>query len=302
MLSYTWDDNRDNKDLRTNLFRGLSQVLLALARVPVPRIGSFTINENGFLVLNNRPLSLELHQLESEQIPVDISRNMTYSSVDSYVTDTLAFHDSRLHYQPNAVNDIFDGAYQAPALTVMKATASHFFSRDLRHGPFVYVLNDIHQSNILVDENWNITCLIDLEWACARPIEMLHPPHWLTSQSVDTIDLDLFTPLHQEFVDILEGQESDDEDMSISALMKRGWHNKAFWFSLALMSPTGIFALFHDHIRPRFTDHENEKGYFQAVLKHYWTPGMEAFLTRKVEEKIAYDKKLRAEFDVEVTG
>lgn len=67
MLSYTWEDNRHRKDLRSNLFRGLSRILLMLAKVPVPRIGSFTIDDKGFLVLNNRPLSLELQQLESEK-------------------------------------------------------------------------------------------------------------------------------------------------------------------------------------------------------------------------------------------
>jgi hypothetical protein len=32
-----------------------------------------------------------------------------------------------------------------------------------RHGPFPLQLTDLHASNIFVDEDWNITCLIDLE-------------------------------------------------------------------------------------------------------------------------------------------
>ena len=167
MLSCTWEDKRHDDNLRGNLFKGLSRILLDIAKVPVPRIGSFVIDDNGFLVLNNRPLSIEIHELEGKQIPVDIPRDMTYSSVDSYVTDILAFHDSRFAHQPNALKDITDGHFQAAALTTMRTVSSYFFKREFRRGPFVYVLNDLHQSNILVDEDWNITCLIDLEFACS---------------------------------------------------------------------------------------------------------------------------------------
>lgn len=83
MLSETWIEKRREANLRMNLFRGLSQILLAIGRVPLPRIGSFTIDANGFLNLTYRPLTLEIHELENEQIPVDIPRDVTYSTVDS---------------------------------------------------------------------------------------------------------------------------------------------------------------------------------------------------------------------------
>jgi hypothetical protein len=47
---------------------------------------------------------------------------------------------------------------------------------------------DLYQNNIFVDENWYITLLIDLEWACSLPIEMLYPPYWLTGMAVDRIE------------------------------------------------------------------------------------------------------------------
>lgn len=68
----------------------------------MPRIGSFVINDDGVLVLSNRPLALEIHDLENERISVDIPRDLTYSSVDSYILGSLAFHDSCLRHQPNS--------------------------------------------------------------------------------------------------------------------------------------------------------------------------------------------------------
>ncbi|RWQ94987.1 hypothetical protein C8Q69DRAFT_277488 [Paecilomyces variotii] len=70
MLSETWDEKRD-ANLETNLFRGLSRVILGIASIPLPRIVSFTIDPRGFLSLSNRPLRLDVQQLENEHIPVD---------------------------------------------------------------------------------------------------------------------------------------------------------------------------------------------------------------------------------------
>lgn len=80
MLSDSWEDKRDEKARRSNLFRGLSRITLSLARVPLQRIGSFTIDDGGVMSLANRPLTLRLHQLENEGIPIDIARQDTYTT------------------------------------------------------------------------------------------------------------------------------------------------------------------------------------------------------------------------------
>lgn len=76
-----------------------------MTRVPLSKIGSFVIDRDGFLHLANRPLSLDIQGFENEEIPTHIPRNYTYSTVDSYVSDILRMHGSRLRHQPNAIND-----------------------------------------------------------------------------------------------------------------------------------------------------------------------------------------------------
>jgi hypothetical protein len=103
--------------------------------------------------------------------------------------------------------------------------------RDLRHGPFVFNLTDLHQSNILVDLDWHIKCLIDLEWGLSSPIEMLHPPRWLTNEAVDTIVADEYNKIRQEFMAILEEEEAslyaeDPEMTHLSAVMNQGWEGE----------------------------------------------------------------------------
>jgi hypothetical protein len=157
MLSNTWPEKQHDINLRTNFFRDLSRILLSTSRIPLPQIGSFSIDSGGFLCLNNRPLSIEIQELENEKVSIDIPRDCTYSSVESYVADILCTHDSRLRDQPNAVNNIQDCGYQMSALAAMRTITPLVFRRDFRRGPFVFTLTDLHQSNIFVDDNWHIT-------------------------------------------------------------------------------------------------------------------------------------------------
>ncbi|CEL09356.1 hypothetical protein ASPCAL12493 [Aspergillus calidoustus] len=59
-LTETWEEGRHDPKLRSNLFHGLSRMILTLARTPLPKIGSFTLDKNGYLSLSNRPLTLEI--------------------------------------------------------------------------------------------------------------------------------------------------------------------------------------------------------------------------------------------------
>lgn len=123
------------------------------------------------------------------------------------------YHDNRIHHQPNSIHDEDDGYQQLAALTMMRAILPQFISRDYRHGPFVFTLTDLHQSNIFVDDKWNITGLIDLEWACSLPIELQSPPYWLSGRSVDDIEhgepLETFGLVVTEFLETFEREERE---------------------------------------------------------------------------------------------
>jgi deoxyribodipyrimidine photolyase-like uncharacterized protein len=46
-----------------NLYRSMARIFISLARVPQPRIGSWTIDNDGRLTLSNRPLFCHLQRL-----------------------------------------------------------------------------------------------------------------------------------------------------------------------------------------------------------------------------------------------
>ncbi|KAI9747918.1 MAG: hypothetical protein M4579_007357 [Chaenotheca gracillima] len=303
MLSETWEEQRHNKSRRANLFKDLSRIILSLGRTPLPRLGSFTVNDRGILSLTNRPLTMELHRMENEGIPIDIPRDVTYSTTELYIRDLLHCYRTRLTHQPNAIHDENDGLFQIAGMTVMEMVLPHFFDRRLRYGPFALTLTDLHHSNIFVDENWRIKWVVDLEWACARSKEMQHPPSWLTTQHVDDIVVDDYDPVRQEFMDAFQAEETrvhpTDKGNNTSRwtdVMRKGWENGNFWYCLALDSPTALPCLLYRHIKPIFQNNGNESG-FQSNVSRYWMPKVQTFIAAKVEEKSAYEAQLRGAFE-----
>ncbi|KAL6236318.1 hypothetical protein BDW75DRAFT_250233 [Aspergillus navahoensis] len=136
---------------------------------PLSKISSFIIDNDGFLILNNRPLTSEIQELGNEGIPFDIPQKWTYSTVDSYIMDILSFHDSRLQNQPNSIKSMSDFLTQA--------------------------------------SYWHITSLVDLKYACSLPIEMVHPLYWLTTTAVDRIVPEEYNQQRLEFKTLLTEEE-----------------------------------------------------------------------------------------------
>lgn len=297
MLSDSWAEHRNDQERRLNLFRDLSRVILQLMSIPLPRIGSWTIDDHGYLSLTNRPLTLLLHQSENLQIPTDIPRDLTYTSVEPYFMDLLACHDARLRYQSNSIHDQGDGEAQLAALTMMRALLHHFFYRQFRSGPFFLSLTDIHPSNIFVDDQWHIKCLIDLEWASTRPVEMINPPHWLSDQALDQLafHLDDFSELFHEFMTCFREEElAVYHRDTFSQILQSSWKTGSYWYFQALESPSTLLSLFLDHIQPRFEKlNSAARERFNHTLMPYWGFNTQEFISQKLLEHETFTQRLK---------
>ncbi|KAJ9640608.1 hypothetical protein H2204_003237 [Knufia peltigerae] len=132
-----------------------------------------------------------------------------------------------------------------------------FLNSKTKRGPFFFRLTDLHPSNIFVNEFGQITSLIDLEWACSHPVEMLRPPYWLTGQNVDDLEganFEKFSSAQEEFMTEFHQQESlITSEVRRSAFMKENWTLGSFWYSHALESTKGLYNIIKQHIMPRFS-------------------------------------------------
>ena len=254
---------------RRNFFHGLSRSILSLTRIPLPRIGSFKIDENGYLSLSKRPLTLEIQQLENEHIPVDIPRGHLYKRCLVYNRQNCI---SRKPAPPSAnrshqcrrrpLSDICVNGHEKHLVLFLSSRAF----------PWAFFLNltDMNQNNVFVDDEWNIKCLIDLEWACSHPVEMIPPPCWLTNQAIDGINSEEYGSLHAEFMTAFAEEEAEIKpSIPLHPILQQGWDRGTFWCVLALLSPSGLFSIFYDHIQPRFTDKHREGPVFWTTMTPY---------------------------------
>ncbi len=297
-LALSWHKHYQEKCHKENLFRDLARITLSMNAIPQPRIAALSLQQGNTISLCNRPLDLYMHMVENEGVFSKIPRQRTYREVESYLSDLLSFQDAKLQGQPNAVLDTEDGQRQMAALTALRATMHHFIDADLRQGPFYLTLNDLHQSNIFVDEQWNIKAIIDLEWTHALPAQMQTPPYWLTSRAVDG----LHDPAHrQEFEEVLEeylaiyaAEERKRHGSTRQAdLQRETWHRGGYWFFKAVSIPKGMYNLFDRHIQPMFNERHSGASVFNDVFYWYWGLEASSLIERKLEEKETYINELR---------
>ncbi|KAG6039880.1 hypothetical protein E4U41_001880 [Claviceps citrina] len=305
MLSELWDDEK-RKDVRLqdNLQRGLARIMLSLAKVDLPRIGTFRLDDEGHLRLHNRPVSVQSTIQENEGIPVDTCRDTTFSSVHDFVLSNLAALDNRLLHQPNAIKSSGDAYYQMASLAGAKSIFPQLFRKDLDKGPFVFALTDLHRSNIIVDEDWNIIAIIDLEFACSLPIEFVNPPYWLGGGMIDEIDPVGFAPEHAGFLDHVKREEQLHDyrgaQEALSTIMQQAWTNGAFWVSLAMMDPVAFTEIFYVRILPTFLWAEWEEFNDDAVdykfFARFWRRGISDIVDLKMEHRDRYAESLKEAF------
>ena len=119
---------------------------------------------------------------------------------------------------------------------LLRAMKHHFILPSLRNGPFIVQATDLSQSNIFVDKDWNVTCLIDLEWICALPVEMLSVPYWFAPNDLsDNIEdrYDRFSIEREKFLPILNEELHSaplGHQLEITSVIERMWASKGVWF------------------------------------------------------------------------
>ncbi|KAM0439598.1 hypothetical protein ACHAPT_000690 [Fusarium lateritium] len=210
-------------------------------------------------------------------------------------------HENSFLSNPNAVLDDADCRGQMAIQTILRTLSHHYIKRERRHGPFILQLTGFHASNIFVDEEWNITCLIDLEWICSQPIEMLSVPYWLVGHSIEDIQGEQFREfdqIRQEFMEIFSQEEQRMPmayGVSLAGAMHEAWEPKGVWFWYCIDSVNGMLYLVADHLCPRFAVSMGPK--VEGVMASFWCDEVDKVDEKKVEDLKGYEEELGRRFD-----
>lgn len=239
--------------------------------------------------------------LENEGIPKAIET--VYPSTEQYVADMLTFYDNYLLTNPNAVFDDEDCREKMAVKTLLRALSHRYIRREQRNGPFILQLTDLHASNIFVDDEWNLVCLVDLEWVCALPSEMLAVPYWLTGHGVDELEgelLEEFEGMRAEFMRFFEEEEQQSgghhslpvarHSLSLASVMDETWTSKGVWFWHCIKSLHAMTSLARAHICPQFSTRLTSVA---DILSKFWCVDSHCVVEKKVADLQRYEEDLR---------
>ncbi|KAK4145988.1 uncharacterized protein C8A04DRAFT_26148 [Dichotomopilus funicola] len=325
-LAKSWFSKSVDAVKKQNLFRGISRLMLQLARIPLDRTGSFTFDpDTAVISLTNRPLTCSLAILENDGAEQVIEPNRTYESVDPYVEDLLTLHDNRFLAQPNAVTTKEDCYYQMAIHSTLRIMTHHYLDRSQRNGPFYMQFTDLHQGNMMVDDDWNITSLIDLEWICARSAQMIDVPYWITSKSIDEICsshhsaefaaarevfMAAFREVEEELYPSRVVEDDENEDLEAGAVAPRrnaqghpllsetidnSYASRATWFFQAVDSVNAMYRLFELQLRPQFLSQHTPET-VDVFFAAFWNQQAKKIAKRKLQERKEYSAKLKELF------
>lgn len=135
----------------------MAEILFQLHQLTFDRLGRLWCGADG-----KGPL--EIVALDSESPP---------SPKSSPQTSLEWFYKDRQRDNREALGDHPDDPEWRTACWVLKAAAPHFIIEDRVHGPFPLCHIDLHRGNLLFDDDYNITGVIDWSNAQTVPMERL---------------------------------------------------------------------------------------------------------------------------------
>lgn len=303
MLSDSWSKHKNDPLRRKTLFHSMARTIISLSRIPQPRIGSFEFHDDCTVTLTGRPSFAATMILENDGAKRSICSGDTYSCTEPFVTDMITLHDNYLHSNESAADDEADCRGQMAIRTLLRTVSHHYIKREWRNGPFLLQLSDFHQSNIIVDDDWNITCLLDLEWLCALPPEALSAPYWLTGCEInDVVDneehqnLTEYNTVRQEFMHAFMEEESRQKlAWPLSAIMEEMWQSSGVWFWYCLNSTNAAYYLVGDHLCPRFSTGLSSK--IEGSFSYFWQEDINNNINKKLADFDKYEQNLRGLFE-----
>jgi hypothetical protein len=191
-----------------------------------------------------------------------------------------------MRHQPNSIFNVNDGLFQLSALVGLRALLPKFWPHAAkRQNTFILHLVDMHASNIFVDDVWNITSLIDLEFAPVEPRQMARLPTWLSGRGIDELDganEEAYKICYDRLVDIINEEEpARGSSHDYNQTLRDAWDSGQLWYIHALNSVNAFPAVFEQHLRPRFFKEFSVKT-GGRVLSQLWDEDVMDFIDTKV--------------------
>ncbi|RAL01437.1 phosphotransferase family protein [Aspergillus ibericus CBS 121593] len=249
-------------------YRQIADALLRLAMTPMSSIGSLVPKTNGSddkaWEIGARPLSVHWEELvRSAVLPVAELPTNTFATSSSYLNALADLHIRHLVHQPNgAISSKDDCRQKFLARLLFRKLAREDRLLPPSNAGFRLWCDDIKPGNILLDDDENITGVIDWEFSYAAPAEFTYvPPWWLVLGKPHRWQegLDDWTRSYEKhlerFLQVLQECEDEwirlsrlDEGQRLSTRMKDSWETGKFWVVYAATHSFGFDLIFRERL------------------------------------------------------
>lgn len=290
------------------LYGQLAGILIQLSTPSLPRIGSLSQTDDFTWEVARRPLSMNMNELvrlgglPRSKLP---DLYATFNTSSSYMEALADLNIEHLVHQRNDSVESADDCrrkFVARQLFRKLARDKRLTNPLLEKGPFKIWCDDLRPANVLLNENMQITGVVDWEFTYAAPVEFSHaPPWWLLIEKPELWSKGIedwtrvFDSRLKTFLKVMKNCEDTAiqqgrlrEDQRLSGPMHESWESGSFWIMYAASHSFAFDAIYWQKIDPRFFGPtENPEGAWKErldLLNEKERDEMELLVARKLKE------------------
>ncbi|OBT61013.1 hypothetical protein VE03_09603 [Pseudogymnoascus sp. 23342-1-I1] len=314
-------DDQGDKVLRNDIpdstlevvYRQIADIILELSEHDFDQIGSLSLNDDDTWSIGSGPLTLNSNELSRcGNVHVE---SRVYSTTSDYLLDIAEQNILHLEKQRNSISSSSDARRKYTARHLFQSAAPSFVSGKYNQGPFKLFCDDFRPGNILVDDSFKITGIIDWEWCYAAPFQFTYsPPRWLLlkepaywNSNSDNDLLGTYLSKLEIFLRILEEQENHRQgvtghraDPSLSSLMRRSLVDNTFWFHEAARDSFALDRIYWSRLDSFCFGSIRDRS--DSICRADNHKGLNAFVDRKMEHLRQYKLELGVEEKYDAGG
>jgi Phosphotransferase enzyme family len=296
--------------LLSHLYTQLADIFIQLRHCEFPYIGSLTldpIDDQTPIFLHNRALSIDIndHELGGLSPTSIIGPSKIYTTAIDYIYAQTQLLFNQFDKQQNSVYHEADARYHLYGLHQFRSILMGWLRREYNEGPFILIHGDFRRANVLVDQNLNITGVLDWEWSRTVPVQMFLPPPWLRGSDIrDLLGIrGLGYGSHlANFRDVVKAKEKEkemhcqgssrEEKIPLSKLWDGIYNLSNFLIGQALLRLDVAGDVYWDNLDRRYFGNDAE-----ARVKLFYevsaTSNQKGVIERKLQELEMYNAKLK---------
>ncbi|POS71277.1 phosphotransferase [Diaporthe helianthi] len=324
------------KERLLKVYRQLAPLMMQLLQHRFPRIGSLTQSATGSFEIRTRPVTTNMQgMLAIANIPLSAlpAKNETYDTADAWYVaccdmiwaplllqrnDFVTSADDcrnkyvarqiirRLATEGKLATFGFEDDTWSEQSKKMKADREPLCPAPAGSGEAAFPLwcDDFQTGNMLVDDDDNVTGVIDWEFTYAAPAQFcLDPPWWLLIEMPEVwiLGLENFSSRFSETLPVwLEAVEEVEKGVDLevhhlsqpwSVYMRQSWETGRFWLNYAIRKGWAFDSIYWKFLDERFfgerpKDIAKEKYWRSRIdlLTEKERAGLEPFVEKKMKE------------------